>query len=321
MSTSELLRPDLVGAERAAWAAPRRGSAAHDDRARAPRRRVQQGRGHLRPLRRRGARGRGRHLYRRRARQHPQPRDGPAGRARRHAGHPPRRDGPRRRDPRRVSTAGSATSTPGSRRATRCPPLPEGCFALGDLDEQVGALVAVIRELRPHVAGHLRRARRLPAPGPHPLPRDLGRRVRRRGRPRPVPGGGRAVAAAEALLLPRVLPGPHGGLPRRAAGARARVAVRGVAGELVVGHPGPRRAGDHAGAVRRLVPGPRRGPAGPRHADRPREPLVPRAGATCSARSGRRRTTSSSARWSSRRCPKTTCSPGSRCRARERRAS
>lgn len=31
------------------------------------------------------------------------------------------------------------------------PPLPEGCFALGDVDEQVGALVAVIREFRPHV--------------------------------------------------------------------------------------------------------------------------------------------------------------------------
>jgi mycothiol S-conjugate amidase len=31
------------------------------------------------------------------------------------------------------------------------PPLPEGCFALGDMDEQVAALVAVIREFRPHV--------------------------------------------------------------------------------------------------------------------------------------------------------------------------
>ena len=31
------------------------------------------------------------------------------------------------------------------------PPLPEGCFARGDVDEQVGALVAVIREFRPHV--------------------------------------------------------------------------------------------------------------------------------------------------------------------------
>ncbi|MBO0850156.1 MAG: mycothiol conjugate amidase Mca [Pseudonocardia sp.] len=31
------------------------------------------------------------------------------------------------------------------------PPLPEGCFAVGDLDEQTSALVAVVREFRPHV--------------------------------------------------------------------------------------------------------------------------------------------------------------------------
>jgi mycothiol S-conjugate amidase len=31
------------------------------------------------------------------------------------------------------------------------PPLPEGCFAVGDLDEQTGELVAVVREFRPHV--------------------------------------------------------------------------------------------------------------------------------------------------------------------------
>ncbi|HEY1973236.1 MAG TPA: mycothiol conjugate amidase Mca [Pseudonocardia sp.] len=31
------------------------------------------------------------------------------------------------------------------------PPLPEGCFALGDLDEQTGTLVELIREFRPHV--------------------------------------------------------------------------------------------------------------------------------------------------------------------------
>jgi mycothiol S-conjugate amidase len=31
------------------------------------------------------------------------------------------------------------------------PPLPEGCFAVGDLEEQTGALVALIREFRPHV--------------------------------------------------------------------------------------------------------------------------------------------------------------------------
>ncbi len=31
------------------------------------------------------------------------------------------------------------------------PPLPEGCFALGDLDEQTEALVRVVRSQRPHV--------------------------------------------------------------------------------------------------------------------------------------------------------------------------
>ena len=31
------------------------------------------------------------------------------------------------------------------------PPLPDGCFALGDLDQQAGALVKLIREFRPHV--------------------------------------------------------------------------------------------------------------------------------------------------------------------------
>ena len=31
------------------------------------------------------------------------------------------------------------------------PPLPEGCFAVGDLEEQTGALVRVVRAQRPHV--------------------------------------------------------------------------------------------------------------------------------------------------------------------------
>jgi mycothiol S-conjugate amidase len=31
------------------------------------------------------------------------------------------------------------------------PPLPEGCFAVGDLEEQAGSLVALVREFRPHV--------------------------------------------------------------------------------------------------------------------------------------------------------------------------
>jgi mycothiol S-conjugate amidase len=31
------------------------------------------------------------------------------------------------------------------------PPLPAGCFAVGDLDEQTGSLVRLVREFRPHV--------------------------------------------------------------------------------------------------------------------------------------------------------------------------
>ncbi|MGI8458596.1 MAG: mycothiol conjugate amidase Mca [Propionibacteriaceae bacterium] len=31
------------------------------------------------------------------------------------------------------------------------PPLPDGCFALGDLDDEIGTLVGVIRQFRPHV--------------------------------------------------------------------------------------------------------------------------------------------------------------------------
>ena len=47
---------------------------------------------------------------------------------------------------------------------------------------------------------HLRRERRLPAPGPHHDPQDLGGGVRGGRRPGPLPGRRRALAAAEALL-------------------------------------------------------------------------------------------------------------------------
>ena len=253
----------------------RRERPAHDDRARAPRRRIQQGRGHLRPVCRRGARGRRRHLYRRRARQHPQPRDGPAGRARRHARHPPRRDGPRRRDPRRAAplarlrrlrAPGGRPAAPAARGLLRARRRRRAGRLAGRGDPRAA----------PARPGHLRRARRLPAPGPHPLPRDLGRRVRRRRRPGPVPGGGGAVAAAQALLLPRVLPGPRWrpSTPRCwSAGSSRRTGSGWRTGRRT---SRTRAAGDDAGPVRRLVPRPRRGAAGPRHADRPGEPLVPR---------------------------------------------
>ena len=49
------------------------------------------------------------------------------------------------------SRRGSASSTPGLPEGDPLPPLPEGCFALADLNDTVGALVKQIREFRPHV--------------------------------------------------------------------------------------------------------------------------------------------------------------------------
>lgn len=46
--------------------------------------------------------------------------------------------------------SGWASRTPGSPRGTRFP-LPDGCFALQDVDEAAGRLVEVIRSFRPHV--------------------------------------------------------------------------------------------------------------------------------------------------------------------------
>ncbi len=100
------------------------GTTAADDRARPPGRRVEQGCGQQRPLRRRGARRDGRDLHRRRARQHPEPGDGPARRAGRHVrpSAVPRWPVPPRSSA--YSTAGSVSSTPGCPRGTRsrrCP--------------------------------------------------------------------------------------------------------------------------------------------------------------------------------------------------------
>ena len=114
------------------------------------------------------------------------------------------------------------------------PPLPEGCFALGrPRGGQAGALVAVIREFRPHVLVTYDENGGYPHPDHIRCHEISVAAFDAAGDPDRFPGRGRPVAAAQALLLPRVLPGPAGGLPRGAARARAGVAVRGVAGELV----------------------------------------------------------------------------------------
>ena len=171
------------------------------------------------------------------------------------------------------------------------PPLPEGCFALVPLEESAEALVSDSRVPAAR-HGHLRRERRLPPSRSHPVPRGVRRGIRRRRRSRPVPRGRRAVAAAEAVLLARLLRARivafHEALLRR-----PRVAV-GSGSSLG-------RHADRPGASPPRYRAPTTSQAGPgaaraRHPDRPEQPVVRRT-VGVQRRSGRPRSTSSRGRW------------------------
>ena len=114
----------------------------------------------------------------------------------------------------------------------------------------------------------VRRARRLPAPRPRHVPQGVRGGVRGGRRPRPLPRAGGAVAAAQALLPPRLQPSPHPGAARRDAAARARVALRRAARE-VGARAGVGRPDHHEGAVLGLLRRARPGADGARHPDRP----------------------------------------------------
>jgi mycothiol S-conjugate amidase len=189
-------------------------------------------------------------------------------------------------------------------------PLPEGCFALGDVDEQVGSLVAVIRELRPHVLVTYDERGGYPHPD-HIRCHEISvaafdaagdpDRYSDAGAPwQPLKlyyshGFSRArTEALHAALLARGIESPYGewlqnwptDLPDPGARVTTRVQCADwfpVRDEALLAHATQidRRA---AGSSFRGI---------------------------CSARSGRRRTTSWSGRSSMPRCPKTTCSPGS----------
>ena len=210
---------------------------------------------------------------------------------------PPGRDGPRRRDPRRAAPLArlrrlrAARGRPASRR---CPRAASRC---ADLDVATERWSGSDPRVPPARAGHLRRERRLPAPRPHPLPRDLGGRVRRRGRPRPLPRAPATRGSRSSCTTRTVSPrSRHGAVPRGAAGARAGVAVRGVAEELAC-RPAATRASGSPPACG--------APTGSRSATgaarrTPRRSTRPAGGSSCrwrsSGRSGPPRTTSSSAR-------------------------
>ena len=144
-------------------------------RPRAPRRRVEQGRGDHRQVRGRRGRGGGGHLHRRRAGLDPQPGHGPARRAGQHRRDPAGRDGPGPADPRhraglarlrRLRAARGRSAAAAARRAR---------FATLDVAEaslpadQADPVLPAARD------DHVRRERRLSAPGPHHVPPDQRR--------------------------------------------------------------------------------------------------------------------------------------------------
>ena len=178
------------------------------------------------------------------------------------------------------------------------PPLPEGCFALVDLDEATEPLVAA----HPRVP---------PARRSSPTTRTAATRTpttsRRHeismaafdaaGDPDRFPGCRRALAAAEALLLARLLPRPASSRSTRRCW-RAGWSRRTRSGWRT----GPPTGRDPATRVTTRVEcadwfdRARRGAARARHPDRSRRAAGSSCRATCSARSGPPRTTSSSAR-------------------------
>ena len=191
------------------------------------------------------------------------------------------------------------------------PPLPEGCFALVDLDEATAPLVALIREFRPHVLVTYDENGGYPHPD-HIKCHEI------------------SVAAFDAAGDPDRFPGTgdpwqplklyysHGFSKARLVAVHEALLARGLESPYAEwleswtdDRPRPRPAGDHPGRVRRLVPGARRGAQGARHPDRPDQPLVRGAARTSSARSGPPRTTSWCARWSTPPVRRTTCSPAS----------
>ena len=202
-----------------------------------------------------GRRRPGRHLHRRRARLHPQPGDGPAGRARRTCTEIRRAEMARAaRDPRRAARLARlrrlrpARGRPDSRRC------PRAASRWSTLEEAAEPLVAADPRVPPARRDHLRRERRLPAPRPHPLPRDLGRGVRRGRRPGALSRTRASRGSRSSSTTRTASPGPGCmAIHEALLGARARVAVRGVAGELDGRPARPGRPGHHPGAVRRLL--------------------------------------------------------------------
>ena len=202
------------------------------------------------------------------------------------------------------------------------PPLPEGCFALVPIEEAAAPLVALIRRFKPQVITTYDERGGYPHPD-HIKTHEISvHAFEAAGDPDRYPELGEPWQPSKlyyhmSFTLPRTK-----ALHEAILATGAESPVHRVAGEL---GPGARHLppGHHAGAVRRVLPGPRRRADRARHPDRPRGPLVRLPASTRSSRSGRPRTTSWPAPWSTSPCPRTTCSPASAARwgSDERRAA
>ena len=172
-----------------------------------------------------GRRGHGRHLHRRRARQHPQPRDEQAGRPGRHAGHPARRRWPAPRRSSAWRTAGSASSTPGCPRATRCRRCPRAASRSATWTSRSARWSRWSGEFRPHVMITYDESGGYPHPDHIRCHEVSVAAFDAAGDPDALPGRRRAVAAAEAVLLRTASPAPawrrsHDGAAGSAASSR-----------------------------------------------------------------------------------------------------
>ena len=201
----------------------------------------------------------------------PQPQHGPPRRARQHHRDPPPGDGAGARDPRRHARTGSASSTPAGPRATRKPPLPEGCFGLVSPEEGAAPLVRLIRDVQAARAHDVRRERRLSRIPTTSCATVISMQAwETAGDPDAYPEHGRALAAAQALLPPHLPPRPDRGDPRGDARARTGVPVRRAARGVEAATPSTSARVTTRVPVRRVLPRTRSGSDRARHPDRPR---------------------------------------------------
>ena len=215
---------------------------------------------------------------------------------------PAGRDGPGAGDPRHRAGLARLRRLRACPRATRCRRCPTAASprstsrGRGRAAGQGHPRVPAARD------DHVRRERRLPAPRPHHVPQDQRRGVRRGRRPGRLPRAGRAVAGAQAVLLLHLPPRPDGRPGPGDDRARAGVAVRRAAGGLA-GRSGAGGPDHHPGAVRGLLRRPGPGAARPRDPGRSGGTLVLGAAGDAQDASGRPRTGSWCAAWSTRQLP------------------